>query len=985
MTPDPNRLSPTRPSTHGLTPPLSASPLTGSAASADRSRPPFHFLRHFLRATLRHFLRVMSTTGVVFDEAHRHHTPGKSHPERPARAEAVVRALQASGAWSRLRPVPAREATEDEVLRAHAVSHLGALQRRSEAAGAGEEAGDMYWTTASLSVALRAAGGAVDLVHGVLEGHLANGFGVLRPPSHHAGRDSASGFCHLNAAAIAAKAAIARHGARRVAILDWDVHHGDGTQDIVADDPAILYISIHRHDRGAFFPHTGSIADGPPRGHPAYGTVVNVPWPAGGLGDGELALAYDVVAAPILRAFAPDVVIVSAGFDAAAGDPLGGMFASPAGFAYLTARLRAVAAGRTVLLLEGGYSMDALARCASACVAELGREGPDAAAPPRPLPPALAPDAVACVLRTAAHHAARAWPALWGPTGPLLAAASAAGGGDCGGSSSDEEEEEEERGGGKGEKVSTPPAPLPAPAAVAELATLQRALGGRDMDPAAVPSLLFRLLAATRALAAGPGALGRCWPNARLYERSPGDGATGGLSRSAWEKRGAVTVVLAPPAAHIPGASPRLLLLSAPGSCIAEAPLEPGGEGPSTGPAAAGELSPALVLAGGGDFDLSPRSVVLAVARGEWPTYALRLASEADAAGVAEEWRRMGGRVEEGVAASTGVPPQGVNPGMGASAPGVECPSLQEAARRRFEAMRNRRRRASTASGKPPIPPASGEGVPARTAAGAGAGAGAGSGAEESTGAGSEGEGEGEGEGAPLAGLRCRCALAVDASQWPLRPVLAWRAAEERQVASLTKLATAVVVMQALRRRAGSSRRLYPDADQDAGTPARDEAGYVAPLGEEGDCDDEATAAALEEALEEEVTVDANSAATRGTTASLREGEVYTVRQPSLPPSACRARGASRTVGEQVRELLFGMMLPSGNDAATALAWHFGGVFEPLEEDVEPFGCGARYSPLLPFIKRANPRPLPRSPPVGASTIRARRSATRPGRGLWRR
>lgn len=806
----------------------------------------------------------MSGTAVAYDEAHRHHRSGRSHPERPARVDTVVEALQASGTWSRLRPVPAREATDDEVLAAHAASYLDTLRRRSEAADAGEEEGDMYWTTASRAVALRAAGGAVDLVRGVLEGKFANGVGVLRPPSHHAGRDSASGFCHLNAAAIAAKAAIARHGARRVAIVDWDVHHGDGTQDIVGDDPAILYFSVHRHDRGAFFPHTGRIADGPPWGDPAHGTVVNVPWPTGGLGDGELALALDAVASPILRAFAPDVIIVSAGFDAAAGDPLGGMFASPAGFAYLTARLRDIAGGRILLLLEGGYSLDALARCVTACVTELERE--PSAAVPRPLAPALAPDAVACLLRTAAHHTARAWPGLWGPTAPLLAAASAAGGG---GSSSDEEERE-----GRDASPAPAPSPLPAPAAAAELATLQRALGDPGVDAAAVPGLLSRLLATARSLAAGPSALGRCWADARLYEQPAGEDAVGSKPQPAWTKRGAVTVVLAG------GSSPRLLLLSSPGSCIADVALEPSEDGVSPPP------SPAVVLAGGGAFDLSPRSVVLSVARGDWPAYALRLASDADAAGLAAEWRRLGGRVEEGVGA-----PAGVEAEVKASASDAEQPSLQEAARRRFEAMRARRR---GGAGKPPVAPSSGEAATGRGAAAA-AGAGDASGAEASSEAGSEGEGEGE--EAPLPGLRCHCALAVDASQWPLRPVLEWRSDEVRQVASLTKLATAVVVMQTIRRRVGSKRRLYPEEGGSAGG----EGGYTAPLNDDGeaggegkDCDDEATAAALQAALGEEVTVNANSAATRGTTASLREGEVYTVRPRfSLVPSV--REGVSHT------------------------------------------------------------------------------------------
>ena len=186
------------------------------------------------------------------------------------------------------------------------------------------------------------------------------------PPGHHACMDKAGGFCFFNNVAVAARMAQRELGVARVAIVDWDVHHGNGTQDVFRDDPDVLFISLHRHNNGAFFPGTG---------HPerigrgkGVGSCVNIAWNTAGVGDDGYRAAFASVVLPVLRDFNPGLVLVSAGFDAVAGDPLGGMKVSPPMFGWMTSQLCAVGTGRVVLALEGGYNVPAIARCAVSCI-----------------------------------------------------------------------------------------------------------------------------------------------------------------------------------------------------------------------------------------------------------------------------------------------------------------------------------------------------------------------------------------------------------------------------------------------------------------------------------------------------------------------------------------------------------------------------------------------------------------------------------------
>ena len=230
---------------------------------------------------------------------------------------------------------------------------------------------DTYWNEAHTATAARyAAGSVVELVRKIANNQLQNGFGIVRPPGHHAEAEEAMGFCYFNSVAIAAKQLLSECGMRRVLIVDWAIHHGNGTQKVFYEDPRVLYISIHRHDNGNFYPGTGSSVEcGAGLG---LGTNVNIAW-SGGLeppmGDAEYLAAFRSVVMPIAREFEPEFVLVSAGFDAARGHehPIGGYTVSPACFAYLTHQLVSLAGGKVALVLEGGYSLDVLCDAAEQC------------------------------------------------------------------------------------------------------------------------------------------------------------------------------------------------------------------------------------------------------------------------------------------------------------------------------------------------------------------------------------------------------------------------------------------------------------------------------------------------------------------------------------------------------------------------------------------------------------------------------------------
>jgi histone deacetylase 6 len=299
------------------------------------------------------------TSGLVDDDAFLLHRAAYEHPEHPGRLSAIRARLEAEGLTPRFRRVDAREATRDELLAVHTAGHLDLVAATAGVPFAQLDP-DTYTCSDSARAARLAAGGLVDLTRAVVSGELANGLALLRPPGHHAEADSAMGFCLFNNVAVAAQAA-RRAGVSRVLVVDWDLHHGNGTQHSFEEDPDVLYFSTHQFP---FYPGTGGI--GEVGMGAARGRTVNVPWPAG-MGDAEYVAAFDRVLLPIARAFEPGLVLVSCGFDAAAGDLLGGMRISAAGYAALTGQVLSLAGGRAVLALEGGYNLDAISGAAAAC------------------------------------------------------------------------------------------------------------------------------------------------------------------------------------------------------------------------------------------------------------------------------------------------------------------------------------------------------------------------------------------------------------------------------------------------------------------------------------------------------------------------------------------------------------------------------------------------------------------------------------------
>lgn len=295
--------------------------------------------------------------GYVLDEIFVEHRAPSGHPERPARAEAVRDALVGAGIASRGVQVPARLATDAELAAVHDATYLEELAKVVPGRSGWLDA-DTYFSPGTWDAARTAAGAACQLTNDVIDGALTEGIAVVRPPGHHATRDTAMGFCLFNNVAAAAAAARAR-GAARVAIVDWDVHHGNGTQDIFWDDPNVLYTSVHQFP---YYPGTGAPTE--IGGARAIGYTVNVGLPSGAT-DADYAAVFDHVFVPKLTAFRPDLVLVSAGFDAFIHDPLAGMRVTTAGFAAMARRLRRVAetqcGGRIVAVLEGGYDLTGLA------------------------------------------------------------------------------------------------------------------------------------------------------------------------------------------------------------------------------------------------------------------------------------------------------------------------------------------------------------------------------------------------------------------------------------------------------------------------------------------------------------------------------------------------------------------------------------------------------------------------------------------------
>ena len=310
-----------------------------------------------------------SRTGLVFSPDYTKHLTGPMHPECPQRLEAIMATLKPDRLGMDLVRLKPRRATREEILYCHTGEYHD-LVRREVAAGARElSTGDTEVSQFSFDVALLAVGGALAAVDAVMAGRVENAFCAVRPPGHHACPARGMGFCIFNNAAVAARYAQRVHKLPKVLIADWDVHHGNGTQETFYEDGSVFYFSTHVWPH---YPGTGR-AEETGRGQGA-GATLNCPLPAGS-GRREILGAFQDQLRPAADRFRPDMVIISAGFDSLAGDPLGGFGLTDQDFADLTSIVKEIArrhaAGRLISVLEGGYNLDDLAVAAAAHVAAL--------------------------------------------------------------------------------------------------------------------------------------------------------------------------------------------------------------------------------------------------------------------------------------------------------------------------------------------------------------------------------------------------------------------------------------------------------------------------------------------------------------------------------------------------------------------------------------------------------------------------------------
>ena len=321
----------------------------------------------------------VTRSGLCYDARMRFHgviNPMDDHPEDPRRIYRIYRALEGAGLTAIsalanrgrnvLRRIPAREAVKEEVLLVHDLAHwenmlATADMTYEELMKLGTMSDSMYFNNESAYCARLACGGAIETCKAVVTGRVKNAIAVIRPPGHHAEPDQAGGFCLFNNVSVAVKTTMQNFPEiRKVLILDWDVHHGNGTQTAFYNNPDVLFISIHRYENATFYP--GSVYANYDKcgAVPGVGKTVNIPWPTAGMGDADYMHAFEKVVMPISREFDPDLVLISAGFDAAAGDPIGECFVTPTGYAHMTHQLMSLAQGKVVTCLEGGYNLTAI-------------------------------------------------------------------------------------------------------------------------------------------------------------------------------------------------------------------------------------------------------------------------------------------------------------------------------------------------------------------------------------------------------------------------------------------------------------------------------------------------------------------------------------------------------------------------------------------------------------------------------------------------
>jgi len=316
----------------------------------------------------------MNLTGIVRDERYLDHIMDPGHPESPERLKVIYQMLEDPEMKGVLQEVKPRMANREELEMNHTPKYIDLI---ASTAGKPYYRLDMDTSTCAKSyeTALLAVGGLLELIKAVMEGRLKNGFALIRPPGHHAERDRAMGFCLFNNVAIGAYYAIKHFYLERILIVDWDVHHGNGTQHSFYEDPRVLYFSTHRY--GFFYPGTGSATEvGKGKG---TGFTVNVPLSTGA-GDSDYGNIFEKILRPIALEYQPQLILISAGFDIHFDDPLGGMNVTERGFARMTQILMEIAEttaqGRLIITLEGGYDVNGQGKSVKAVLKELAQVSP---------------------------------------------------------------------------------------------------------------------------------------------------------------------------------------------------------------------------------------------------------------------------------------------------------------------------------------------------------------------------------------------------------------------------------------------------------------------------------------------------------------------------------------------------------------------------------------------------------------------------------
>ncbi len=311
----------------------------------------------------------MPVTGLVADPLVNQHEVGPQHPEAPGRFSAVVNHLKSAGLIGRLKPLAGRSASDDELALVHARDYIALVEREVGQGKSQLSTGDTNINAHSAQAARLAAGCALSAVDAVFGGEVQHAFCVVRPPGHHANANRGMGFCLFNTVAAAARYAQQKYGAERVLIADWDVHHGNGTQDIFYRDGSVLFFSTHQ---SPWYPGTGDASE-TGEGDGA-GKTINCPFPAG-TGSTKIFSAFRELLVPAAEEFRPDLILLSAGFDSRVGDPLGQFLLTDDDYRVLTCLMLDLAAkycnGRLVSALEGGYSLQGLALATEAHVRAL--------------------------------------------------------------------------------------------------------------------------------------------------------------------------------------------------------------------------------------------------------------------------------------------------------------------------------------------------------------------------------------------------------------------------------------------------------------------------------------------------------------------------------------------------------------------------------------------------------------------------------------